>query len=184
MVADIVERTGNKKYRSYLKLSLGDWKSLFCDSPSALTTAATSRRELFGYYAKMIKRLKVRRALDVLVGLRNKLEHPADDLLSRPLPELAAWLVPPLNQAIEVLAAMSEQHALPVVLEPIAECRDHYGKRTLKAVDGSRRPVELFILSPASLTIPYVWFPSETGPPYVDPLLLPAPEIETLAGIR
>jgi hypothetical protein len=60
------------------------------------------------------------------------------------------------------LNELEVRRALPVVVVPLDEVCDRYGRLRLRARDERDHPVEMFVLRPVDLRGPLLWMPGET----------------------
>jgi SAM-dependent methyltransferase len=143
-------------------LTMGDVKRVFCELPNYV--AQRSGRPHPYKPRKFVKHL------DALVELRNKVEHNKEDYLDvTPLASMREEFAGGLNRARHTLVGLRDSGALPLIVKPIRESTDMYGRCSVElwVEDGTTR--EIYVTHPLQLGRNYVFFRPESNPRPLDP---------------
>jgi hypothetical protein len=158
--------------RTLDRLSLGEWKHIFCKLPAHI--AEDSRFESpFRGTATSLRKARLDEALSALVAARNGIVHNKQGFSSLPYDDLQERLVSVSTAAVEKLSRLHQEGRLPVTVRPLEEIRDAFGRRRLVLIDSLGRRYEIFRRAETDLTQTYVFLPSGASPRDVDPILLP-----------
>lgn len=154
-------------------LSMGDVKRVYCELPEHVGRSVVAERSqvLFGrpYPYKPKKQIK---DLDVLVAMRNTVEHNKEGYMDvTPLSSMKVEFAAVLARAYETLDALSESGALPMIVKPVRETTDMYGRRSVELQLEDNTKVEVYLTHPLKLGSYYFYFKPETNPRPLDPPL-------------
>jgi hypothetical protein len=89
-----------------------------------------------------------------------------------------------MQAGVDALERLIDARAMPQVLRPVDERRDPWDRRTLRTVDedGVRR--EFYVLSPADLTRPCLWFATGANPREIAPLFVELDAVDAGMSLR
>jgi hypothetical protein len=173
-LAEALHRTSGKT-NGLTRLSLGDWKSIFCMLPAVVADRDDLRPRMLPRvqeYARALKKTKSVEKLDALVSARNDVAHRVDELRRNPIAETRSRLADPLHAAAELLSELRRREILPSVVQPVEERRDPYGRRTIRVLTEGSVAVEMFSPHEIDLSSPYIWLPRLTNPRDINPELM------------
>lgn len=170
----------DKHFRQMLKkpldkLAMGDIVHIYCRLPYYVVDEAGQQfivraKKLFNK-AHPYKPSSYRRYLsDEIVELRNRIEHNKDNYLGETsLPDMRREFVEVLQLAQEKLQELLDSGALPLIVRPVRETTDMYGRRSveLRVEDGTKR--EIYVTHSPQLGSDYFLFPPRGNPRPVDP---------------
>ena len=163
------------------KLTMGDWKGIFCTLPGRLLEThdrlPVSMKERLQQYRRAIKTTNANVKLGSVVHVRNRVAHKIEELRELPLPELGRDLIVPVASACELLRELQRRQVVPFVVQPLEERRDPYGRRRIRFLTEDGRTVEMFSPHERDLTLPYVWLPMGANPRETRPTLLELDEV-------
>lgn len=164
--------------RSLEKLTFGDIAGLFKALPDA-GAEVVQRRGLDGKIgrAHVYRPKRFKERLDLIVALRNKIEHDKDGYWSDGnLRALAADLGPAVADSARLISDLIGERAIPRIARATEETRDEWNRTTYTLLldDGGEREVSLS--RPLKLGMHYLYFGSATNPRPVDPIMIPADE--------
>lgn len=143
--------------------SMGDWVQALAKLPARLQDDDA----YFAHLRKAVRRSALIGGLEQATRFRNDVAHDRIDVagIRAELPEIAAALESAFRE-------LDSRRALPVVVVPLEEVRDRYGRLRLRAEDERHHPVEMFVLEPVDLRGPLVWMPGDMNPVDVAPSLI------------
>jgi hypothetical protein len=157
------------------RLSLGHWKSIFCRLPDELLSRDDVPPDMstrLENYKRALKKTVAVAKFDALVKVRNDVAHRVDQIRALPLSNAHAKLAEPLTTVLAVLEHLQADELLPVVVQPVEERCDAYGRRTIRFLAEGGRTVEVFSPHERDLSVPYIWLRRLTNPKDVRPQLL------------
>jgi hypothetical protein len=157
------------------RLSMGDVVHIYCQLPYYVVDEAgqpfiDQAMELFDKSHPYTPKNYRQYLSDEIVALRNKVEHNKKNYLNNTsLHDMRHEFVEGLRLAQEKLQELLDEGALPLVVRPVREAVDMYGRRSveLQQEDGTTR--EIYVTDQLHLGSDYFFFPPEGNPRPVDP---------------
>jgi hypothetical protein len=159
------------------KLGFGDWYRCLIEIPPKYS----GESELIERARRLMKKTKLVQTLEPVVKLRNWFCH--HDSTTPDWLELQKDLYQNLGELLESLRLCTELRALPIVLHPIKETRDQFGRITLRLAGHRDEPIEFLMTSHSQMDSPVVVIPSDANPREVDPFHLLAGDVFSMAAI-
>jgi hypothetical protein len=159
------------------KLGFGDWYRCLIEIPPKYS----GESELIERARRLIKKTKLAQSLEPVVKLRNWFCH--HDSATPDWLELQKELYQGLEELLKSLTMSTELRALPMVLHPIKETRDQYGRITLRLAGHRDEPIEFLLTSHSQMDSPVVVIPSDANPREVDPFHVLASDVFSMAAI-
>ena len=164
--------------RNLERLTFGDIAALFKALPDA-GAELVQQRGLDGKIgrAHVYRPKRFKERLDLIVALRNKIEHDKDGYWSDGnLRALAADLEPAVADSARLISDLIGERAIPRIARATQESRDEWNRTTYTLLldDGGEREVSLS--RPLKLGMHYLYFGTATNPRPVDPIMIPTDE--------
>ena len=169
--ANLVHLKSIVEGKSLQLLSMGDVKRIYCELPDYVARSPSANRaeKLFGY-AHPYRPKKYVKCLDKIIALRNKMEHNTDGYLDiTSFPDVRDEILDGLELARHTLAGLLSANALPLLVKPVRETTDMYGRQRVELLgeDGVTR--EVYVTRPIQLGSDYVLLRPQGNPRPVDP---------------
>ena len=160
-------------------LTMGNIKYCFAQLPDYVIRSGAAenvQREFGRPHLYLIG--KTGPVLDSLVNIRNKVQHNKDGYLDvTSFPTLRAEFTKALKDAADVLQQLVDRRAIPLLVRPVTETRDQYGRVTvrLNIEDGTVR--DIYPADAMVLGQDYYYLGHTNNPRPVGPVMVRASEV-------
>jgi hypothetical protein len=161
--------------KSLDRLSMGDIVRLYCGLPYYVVDEARQpfierAQRLFGKAHPYTPKDYRQYLSHEIVALRNRVEHNKGSYLdTTPLVDMRRDFIDVLELAHEKLEELLDDGALPLVVRPVSETRDMYGRRSVELRVEGGEPKRIYVTRAIRLGTDYFFFPPQGNPRPVGP---------------